>query len=78
MEEQAGPPLCRAPMERLVEVGWQRDLAFRCSQRPFFDGWPGSLRRTDHPAVAEVLKHVPVNSTLGSELKTEQSPVNGP
>lgn len=65
-------------MEGLVEVGWQQDLAFRCSRRPFFDGWPGSLCRTDHPAMTEVLKHVPVNSTLGSELKREQSPINGP
>lgn len=38
----------------------------------------GQAACTDHPAVAEVLKHVPVNSTLGSELRKEQSPGNGP
>lgn len=38
----------------------------------------GQAACTDHPAVAEVLKHVPVNSSLGSELRKEQSPGNGP
>lgn len=37
----------------------------------------GQAACTDHPVVAEVLKHVPVNSSLGSELRKEQSPGNG-
>lgn len=38
----------------------------------------GPAACTDLPAGAEVLKHVAVNCTLGSELKREQSPGNGP
>lgn len=78
MEERVGTFPWQGSEEGLVEVGWQWELACRCSQRPCFDGWPGSLCCTDHPAVAEVLKHVPVNSALGSELRREQSPGNGP
>ena len=37
-------------------------------RRPLFDGCPGSLCLIDHLPVAEVVKHVPVKSTPGSEL----------